>query len=178
MYYLYLILFSIKIQHHIIYVLFIHIFGSIFPFLITEGCDGRRRSGGDWTINNNLSISVYENHNHAVTVCYSCNYSVLLLQLPCATPATTVCYSCNLLYGLRSSSESGRDNPFRPDGDISREADEIVQLIKSGKPLLESPSVGGDSPASFTLNSTSPDGGAQLQHSPVREQQAQKATGS
>ena len=37
-----------------------------------------------------------------------------------------------------SSSESGRDNPFRPDGDISREADEIVQKIKAGQPLLES----------------------------------------
>ncbi|XP_042231494.1 uncharacterized protein LOC121872638 isoform X2 [Homarus americanus] len=33
------------------------------------------------------------------------------------------------------STDSGRDNPFRPDGDISREADEIVQLIKSGRPL-------------------------------------------
>ena len=33
------------------------------------------------------------------------------------------------------STESGRDNPFRPDGDISREADEIVQKIKAGQPL-------------------------------------------
>ncbi|XP_076041368.1 uncharacterized protein LOC143025498 isoform X2 [Oratosquilla oratoria] len=31
--------------------------------------------------------------------------------------------------------DSGRDNPFRPDGDISKEADEIVELIKSGRPL-------------------------------------------
>lgn len=37
------------------------------------------------------------------------------------------------------SSDSGRDNPFRPDGDISREADEIVQLIKSGRPLQQPP---------------------------------------
>lgn len=35
------------------------------------------------------------------------------------------------------STDSGRDNPFRPDGDISREADEIVQLIKSGRPLQQ-----------------------------------------
>lgn len=35
-----------------------------------------------------------------------------------------------------SSSEGGHDNPFRPDGDISKEADEIVQRIKSGQPLL------------------------------------------
>ena len=29
-----------------------------------------------------------------------------------------------------SSTDSGWDNPFRPDGDLSREADEIVNLIK------------------------------------------------
>lgn len=28
------------------------------------------------------------------------------------------------------STESGWDNPFRPGGDLSREADEIVNLIK------------------------------------------------
>lgn len=28
------------------------------------------------------------------------------------------------------STDSGWDNPFRPDGDLSREADEIVNLIK------------------------------------------------
>ena len=33
------------------------------------------------------------------------------------------------------SSDSGKDNPFRPDGELSREADEIVELIKEGKPL-------------------------------------------
>lgn len=38
-------------------------------------------------------------------------------------------------FGTFYSTDSGRDNPFRPDGDISREADEIVQLIKSGQPL-------------------------------------------
>ncbi|XP_050699775.1 cell surface glycoprotein 1-like isoform X2 [Eriocheir sinensis] len=37
------------------------------------------------------------------------------------------------------STESGRDNPFRPDGDISREADQIVEAIKSGRPLLAPP---------------------------------------
>lgn len=34
------------------------------------------------------------------------------------------------------STDSGWDNPFRPDGDLSREADEIVQLIKGGKQLI------------------------------------------
>jgi len=32
---------------------------------------------------------------------------------------------CSTIY-----SDSGWDNPFRPDGDLSREADEIVNLIK------------------------------------------------
>ena len=37
-------------QLHTIYLLFIHIFGLIFTYLITEGCDGRmdRRTDG-WT---------------------------------------------------------------------------------------------------------------------------------
>ncbi|XP_069954665.1 uncharacterized protein DKFZp434B061 isoform X2 [Cherax quadricarinatus] len=43
--------------------------------------------------------------------------------------------------------DSGRDNPFRPDGDISREADEIVQLIKSGRPLQGQ---AGQRPGDFT----------------------------
>jgi hypothetical protein len=31
---------------------------------------------------------------------------------------------------LHCSTDSGWDNPFRPDGDLSREADEIVNMIK------------------------------------------------
>ncbi|KAL7030239.1 hypothetical protein ACKWTF_006585 [Chironomus riparius] len=34
-----------------------------------------------------------------------------------------------------NSTDSGWDNPFRPDGDLSREADEIVNMIKGGKPI-------------------------------------------
>lgn len=41
-----------------------------------------------------------------------------------------VFFSC-----LISSTESGWDNPFRPGGDLSREADEIVNMIK-GKYFL------------------------------------------
>ena len=33
------------------------------------------------------------------------------------------------------STDSGWDNPFRPDGDLSKEADEIVELIREGKPI-------------------------------------------
>ncbi|EEC07426.1 conserved hypothetical protein, partial [Ixodes scapularis] len=32
-------------------------------------------------------------------------------------------------------SDSGLDNPFRPDGELSKEADTIVSLIKEGKPI-------------------------------------------
>jgi hypothetical protein len=31
------------------------------------------------------------------------------------------------------STESGQDNPFRPDGDLSREADELVELLRGGR---------------------------------------------
>uniref|UniRef100_A0AAG5DL67 Uncharacterized protein n=1 Tax=Anopheles atroparvus TaxID=41427 RepID=A0AAG5DL67_ANOAO len=38
-------------------------------------------------------------------------------------------------FNRQMSTESGWDNPFRPGGDLSREADEIVNLIKGGKPI-------------------------------------------
>lgn len=40
-----------------------------------------------------------------------------------------------MAYDRQMSTESGWDNPFRPGGDLSREADEIVNLIKGGKPI-------------------------------------------
>ncbi|KAH0535147.1 hypothetical protein KQX54_014138 [Cotesia glomerata] len=40
---------------------------------------------------------------------------------------------------LLKITDSGWDNPFRPDGDLSREADEIVELIKGGKPITPTP---------------------------------------
>ncbi|KAM3968520.1 uncharacterized protein ACR2FA_011237 [Aphomia sociella] len=43
------------------------------------------------------------------------------------------------MYNRQISTESGWDNPFRPDGDLSREADEIVSLIKGGKPITPTP---------------------------------------
>ncbi|XP_054275959.1 uncharacterized protein LOC128995094 [Macrosteles quadrilineatus] len=42
-------------------------------------------------------------------------------------------------YHRQTSTDSGWDNPFRPDGDLSREADEIVELIKGGKPITPTP---------------------------------------
>lgn len=42
-------------------------------------------------------------------------------------------------YARQTSTDSGWDNPFRPDGDLSREADEIVEMIKGGKPITPTP---------------------------------------
>ncbi|XP_068083381.1 mucin-2 [Anabrus simplex] len=42
-------------------------------------------------------------------------------------------------YNRQASTDSGWDNPFRPDGDLSREADEIVEMIKGGKPITPTP---------------------------------------
>ncbi|XP_049818552.1 uncharacterized protein LOC109605759 [Aethina tumida] len=52
--------------------------------------------------------------------------------------------SNHVVYTRTESTESGWDNPFRPGGDLSREADEIVELIKGGKPITPTP--GGQSP--------------------------------
>ncbi|EDS26230.1 conserved hypothetical protein [Culex quinquefasciatus] len=38
-----------------------------------------------------------------------------------------------------NSTESGWDNPFRPGGDLSREADEIVNLIKVSNQVIPGP---------------------------------------
>lgn len=48
-------------------------------------------------------------------------------------------FRAKLTVALNFSTDSGWDNPFRPDGDLSREADEIVELIKGGKPITPTP---------------------------------------
>uniref|UniRef100_A0A8D8ULB9 Uncharacterized protein n=1 Tax=Cacopsylla melanoneura TaxID=428564 RepID=A0A8D8ULB9_9HEMI len=53
----------------------------------------------------------------------------------------------------QTSTDSGWDNPFRPDGDLSKEADEIVQLIKGGKPITPTLQQNG---LTVTLNGASP----------------------
>lgn len=42
-------------------------------------------------------------------------------------------------YQHRASTDSGVDNPFRPDGELSKEAETIVNMIKEGKPIVEEP---------------------------------------
>ncbi|BET02537.1 Hypothetical protein NTJ_15355 [Nesidiocoris tenuis] len=51
------------------------------------------------------------------------------------------------------STDSGWDNPFRPDGDLSREADELVELINSGKPITPTP-LNGEPPKLPDSNGT------------------------
>ncbi|ETN67816.1 hypothetical protein AND_000355 [Anopheles darlingi] len=48
---------------------------------------------------------------------------------------TTTTTTTSSMLARLNSTESGWDNPFRPGGDLSREADEIVNLIKGGKPI-------------------------------------------
>lgn len=48
-------------------------------------------------------------------------------------------FCAKLIATFNFSTDSGWDNPFRPDGDLSREADEIVELIKGGKPITPTP---------------------------------------
>ncbi|XP_046470516.1 uncharacterized protein [Neodiprion pinetum] len=57
-------------------------------------------------------------------------------------------------YHTQISTDSGWDNPFRPDGDLSREADEIVELIKGGKPITPTP--GQNAPALPGVETTTP----------------------
>ncbi|GJQ83291.1 hypothetical protein Trydic_g8883 [Trypoxylus dichotomus] len=56
--------------------------------------------------------------------------------------ATAINDSNHISYNRQESTDSGWDNPFRPGGDLSREADEIVELIKGGKPIT--PTSGGN----------------------------------
>ncbi|XP_026482154.1 uncharacterized protein LOC113389323 [Ctenocephalides felis] len=64
-------------------------------------------------------------------------------------------------WGNDKSNESGWDNPFRPDGELSREADAIVSLIKGGQPITP---VAGEPPSTLlnssalSNNSSSPGG--------------------
>lgn len=42
-------------------------------------------------------------------------------------------------YFLIFSTDSGWDNPFRPGGELDREAEELLDLIKGGKPITPTP---------------------------------------
>lgn len=55
------------------------------------------------------------------------------------------------------SMDSGNENPFRPDGELSKEADSIVELIKEGKPITPTKGDG------VTENGISSPDGAEVQ---------------
>lgn len=57
--------------------------------------------------------------------------NVFLFLIALALLYNISCYVC--------FSSDGWDNPFRPDGDLSKEADQIVELIKEGKPITPTP---------------------------------------
>ncbi|XKL63918.1 hypothetical protein PGB90_006282 [Kerria lacca] len=57
-------------------------------------------------------------------------YESFIMSSPSSNNVTLHCS-----YERQESTDSGWDNPFRPDGDLSKEADEIVELIKEGKPI-------------------------------------------
>lgn len=61
------------------------------------------------------------------------------LDAPVAMTTTSPASDHAPPYARQTSTDSGWDNPFRPDGDLSREADEIVEMIKGGKPITPTP---------------------------------------
>ncbi|XP_068618001.1 uncharacterized protein [Battus philenor] len=87
------------------------------------------------------------------------------------------------MYSRQISTESGWDNPFRPDGDLSREADEIVSLIKGGKPITPTPTAAPQLPIcdeeekvhANNLNASSPSSPQTKVASPVQQQSPPKA---
>lgn len=80
--------------------------------------------------------------------------------------AATLNESNHVAYIRQESAESGWDNPFRPGGDLSREADEIVELIKGGKPIT--PTSGGP-PSPTLLDHTDATYGNNTSHEPITE---------
>ncbi|KAF5278067.1 hypothetical protein FQA39_LY18393 [Lamprigera yunnana] len=80
--------------------------------------------------------------------------------------AATLNDTNHVAYIRQESTESGWDNPFRPGGDLSREADEIVELIKGGKPIT--PTSGGP-PSPIHLDHTDSTFANNIAHEPITE---------
>ncbi|EDW62343.2 uncharacterized protein [Drosophila virilis] len=62
---------------------------------------------------------------------YNCNIDYTQMATATMQPAGGL----GPAYDRQQSTDSGWDNPFRPGGDLSREADEIVSMIRGGKPI-------------------------------------------
>ncbi|KAG0428546.1 hypothetical protein HPB47_024469 [Ixodes persulcatus] len=76
-----------------------------------------------------VRVTVYDAQRpHLVSSPESPSLDLMSVPVAMATPPPHDVY-------LRQQSDSGLDNPFRPDGELSKEADTIVSLIKEGKPI-------------------------------------------
>ncbi|KAM7293971.1 uncharacterized protein ISCGN_023523 [Ixodes scapularis] len=76
-----------------------------------------------------VRVTVYDAQRpHLVSSPESPSLDLMSVPVAMATPPPHDGY-------LRQQSDSGLDNPFRPDGELSKEADTIVSLIKEGKPI-------------------------------------------
>lgn len=63
----------------------------------------------------------------------------LELDIPIMSSTPSPNHDRNPGYMRQLSTDSGKDNPFRPDGDLSREADQIVEMIREGRPITLTP---------------------------------------
>lgn len=109
-------------------------------------------------------------------------YEQFIMSSPSQSCNTTL--QCS--YDRQESTDSGWDNPFRPDGDLSKEADEIVELIKEGKPIT--PTQGSNLPklieendatktaANQNFNGSKVNGNANLENSVVTGVEVQHGT--
>ncbi|XP_055525971.1 uncharacterized protein LOC129718848 [Wyeomyia smithii] len=94
-------------------------------------------SGGGYDNNNSL----LDSSSYITSAALNQQYDLLLAghhpysDHPAYNPDDPASMAAVMAYDRQMSTESGWDNPFRPGGDLSREADEIVNLIKGGKPI-------------------------------------------
>ncbi|XP_044317280.1 ras guanine nucleotide exchange factor P isoform X1 [Drosophila rhopaloa] len=66
---------------------------------------------------------------------YNCNLDYTTMATTAAGIQQQQVIGLGAAYDRQQSTDSGWDNPFRPGGDLSREADEIVNMIRGGKPI-------------------------------------------
>lgn len=85
-----------------------------------------------------VRVSIFSFSTVTLTVSFpsisvsSCGHVLTLLSHFFLSLAFLVC-STDTVTG--EAEDNGKDNPFRPDGGLAREAELIVELIKAGKPI-------------------------------------------
>ncbi|KRF98898.1 uncharacterized protein Dwil_GK16497, isoform B [Drosophila willistoni] len=78
-----------------------------------------------------LLTNFADNLDNSFSSSYNCNIDFTTMSTAAMQPAVGL----GAAYDRQQSTDSGWDNPFRPGGDLSREADEIVNMIRGGKPI-------------------------------------------